>query len=78
MFYPCRGSLCFVSWARQYNRNASHFPGVQLMGTVKLNALSVEGDGRIYPAMDYTIPSGDVLSFILGPVVIILLYWIWL
>lgn len=76
MFHPCRGSLCFVSWARQYNRNASHFPGVQLMGTVKLNAWSGEGVGRIFPAMDYGIPSGDVLSLILGPVVINLLNWI--
>ena len=45
------------------------------MGTVKLNAWSGEGEGRIKPAMDYAIPSGDVLSLILGPVVIHLLYW---
>ena len=42
-------------------------PGVQLMGTVKLNAWSGELKGRIKPAMDYAIPSGDVFVFNPGP-----------
>ena len=42
------------------------------MGTVKLTAWSGEGNFYTYCA----IPSGDVLSIILDPVVINLLYWI--
>ena len=42
------------------------------MGTVKLTAWSGEGNFYTYSA----IPSGDVLSIILDPVVINLLYWI--
>ena len=66
------GCLCFIPAGDHCvlflgQDSASHFPGVQLMGTVKLNAWSGEGEGRIKLAMDYAIPSGEVFVFNPGP-----------
>ena len=69
-----QGITVFCFLGKTVHLQCITLPTCTFNGYCQINAWSGEGDGRINPAMHYAIPSGDVLSLILGPVVINLLY----